>query len=121
MRFQSFGAPIALFEMGNFLDKAEIPVKVEIKEIVEKSARSWSEIRRMREVMAYLAGRNCSASYEIMPNWIYGEHNTLRRFAVSHNIKYRRDRSWSSSAPSSERTIDLLSHAPDQISACSGD
>jgi hypothetical protein len=39
MRFRSFGASIALFEMGNFLDKSEIPVKLEIKEIVEKPPR----------------------------------------------------------------------------------
>jgi hypothetical protein len=75
----------------------------------------------MREVMAYQSGKNCSVSHEIIPNWIDGEHIRLRWFAVSHNTKYRRDRSWSPSTPSSERIIELLSHSLDQISTCSGD
>jgi hypothetical protein len=37
-RFQGFGAPIAVFEMGKFLDKVRIPAKLETKELVGKPA-----------------------------------------------------------------------------------
>jgi hypothetical protein len=71
--------------------------------------------------MAYQAGKNCSVFHEIITNWIDGERIGLRWFAVSHNTKYKGDRSRSQSAPSSERIIELFSHSLDQISARSGD
>jgi len=71
--------------------------------------------------MAYQAGKNCSVSHEIIPNWIDGERIGLRRFAVLHNTKYSRDRSWSPSAPGNKKIIEILAHSLDQIGVCSGD
>jgi hypothetical protein len=79
--------------MGKFLDKARIPVKLQSKEIVgQADSKGWSENQWMREVMAYQAGKTCSASPEIISNWIDEDHNKLLRLAVSYNNQHRSDR-----------------------------